>query len=145
MKDDEFTDNEKRTIWYANTAFFVDSIDQTINEDEEDSQEISYYIKSDANTEMEALKNLEKKSIESIIEKCLTERERWVITHRFGLNGGKIWTLDELGKACPGRQITRERVRQIEAKAIKTLKRALSQPPRPTANALEVGACKSSY
>ncbi len=45
----------------------------------------------------------------------LSERERQVITMRYGLNGTEPCTLDEVGRRF---HITRERVRQIEAKAL---------------------------
>ena len=50
----------------------------------------------------------------------LSEREADIICRRFGLNGYSPETLDEIGKFFG---ITRERVRQIEAKAIRKLKR----------------------
>ena len=53
----------------------------------------------------------------------LTEREQKVLRLRFGLDDGKARTLEEVGKEF---QVTRERVRQIEAKAI----RKLRQPSR---------------
>ena len=53
----------------------------------------------------------------------LTEREQKVLRLRFGLDDGKARTLEEVGKEF---QVTRERIRQIEAKAI----RKLRQPSR---------------
>ena len=53
----------------------------------------------------------------------LTEREQKVLRLRFGLDDGKTRTLEEVGKEF---QVTRERIRQIEAKAI----RKLRQPSR---------------
>lgn len=49
---------------------------------------------------------------------CLNEREQFIINMRY-LNGN--WTLEELGKAM---HLTRERVRQIESKALKKLRRS---------------------
>ena len=53
----------------------------------------------------------------------LTEREQKVLRLRFGLDDGRARTLEEVGKEF---QVTRERIRQIEAKAI----RKLRQPSR---------------
>ena len=53
----------------------------------------------------------------------LTRRERAIITYRFGLNGFYSMTLDEVGKVF---DLTRERIRQIELKAL----RKLSHPSR---------------
>lgn len=48
----------------------------------------------------------------------LTEREREIIRLRYGLDGGYSYTLEEVGRIF---QVTRERVRQIEAKAVEKL------------------------
>lgn len=49
----------------------------------------------------------------------LTERERQVLKLRFGLADGRPHTLEEVGKEF---QVTRERIRQIEAKALRKLR-----------------------
>ena len=53
----------------------------------------------------------------------LTEREQKVLRLRFGLDDGRARTLEEVGKEF---NVTRERIRQIEAKALQ--KAAPSQP-----------------
>ena len=49
----------------------------------------------------------------------LTEREQKVLRLRFGMDDGRARTLEEVGKEF---NVTRERIRQIEAKAIRKLK-----------------------
>ncbi len=49
----------------------------------------------------------------------LTEREKRVLILRFGLQDGRVRTLEEVGKEF---NVTRERIRQIEAKALRKLK-----------------------
>lgn len=49
----------------------------------------------------------------------LTEREQRVVSLRFGLDDGKTRTLEEVGKEF---EVTRERIRQIEAKALRKLR-----------------------
>ena len=54
------------------------------------------------------------------LDSCLTNREKSVIVMRYGIYGGEPKTLEEVGVAFG---VTRERIRQIESKAIKKLKR----------------------
>lgn len=49
----------------------------------------------------------------------LTTRERKVLELRFGLEDGRSRTLEEVGREF---QVTRERIRQIEAKALRKLR-----------------------
>ena len=49
----------------------------------------------------------------------LTEREKEVLRLRFGLEDGHPYTLEEVGKRFG---VTRERIRQIEAKALRKLR-----------------------
>jgi RNA polymerase primary sigma factor len=49
----------------------------------------------------------------------LTDRERKVLLLRFGLEDGRSRTLEEVGKEF---NVTRERIRQIEAKALRKLR-----------------------
>ena len=51
--------------------------------------------------------------------KELTEREKEVLRLRFGLEDGHPYTLEEVGKRFG---VTRERIRQIEAKALRKLR-----------------------
>ena len=53
------------------------------------------------------------------VMKTLTPREAKVLRLRFGLDDGKSRTLEEVGKQF---NVTRERIRQIEAKALRKLR-----------------------
>ena len=64
-----------------------------------------------------ALSSTQKEQLEEVM-KNLTEREAMVLKLRFGLDNGKGRTLEEVGKVF---NVTRERIRQIEAKALKKL------------------------
>ncbi|MEY8381236.1 RNA polymerase sigma factor RpoD [Ileibacterium valens] len=55
----------------------------------------------------------------NLVLESLTSREEQVLRLRFGLNDGKTRTLEEVGREF---NVTRERIRQIEAKAIRKLK-----------------------
>ncbi|MDD6440930.1 MAG: RNA polymerase sigma factor RpoD [bacterium] len=59
-----------------------------------------------------------KEELASVLD-TLTERERKVLTLRFGLEDGHARTLEEVGKEF---DVTRERIRQIEAKALRKLR-----------------------
>lgn len=65
----------------------------------------------------------EKKELSELVQKVLStlsERERKVIILRYGLNGDTPMTLEEIGHVLG---VTRERIRQLEAKAIRKLQR----------------------
>lgn len=65
-----------------------------------------------------AYDQLLKERVRSSLE-VLSERERAVLEMRFGLQDGRTHTLEEVGKAF---DVTRERVRQIESKALRKLR-----------------------
>lgn len=89
---------------------------QSVNKDNELTYENLISSKNDIENFVcnDSVKDAIKKAMEN-----LTERERKVIILRFGLETGKGLTLEEVGNVLG---ITRERVRQIESKAIKTLR-----------------------
>ena len=63
-------------------------------------------------------RELLKDALSKVLE-TLSPRERKVLIMRFGLEDGKPKTLEEVGREF---KVTRERIRQIEAKAIRKLK-----------------------
>jgi RNA polymerase primary sigma factor len=65
-----------------------------------------------------ASKELLREQIRSVLS-FLSDREREVLEMRFGLNDGKDHTLEEVGRSFG---VTRERIRQIEAKALRKLR-----------------------
>jgi RNA polymerase primary sigma factor len=58
----------------------------------------------------------------------LDERERRIIDNRFGLNGRKALTLEEVGREFG---VTRERIRQLQNSALNKMRRALSKKEKP--------------
>lgn len=73
-------------------------------------------------TPEEAISLLVQKEEVRELLKLLNEREQTVIRLRFGLEDGRTHTLEEVGKEL---SITRERVRQIEARAMEKLKKSV--------------------
>lgn len=87
---------------------------------DDDEGSISEFIPDEeTETPYDAASNvLLKEQISNLMKKELTEREEMVLRLRFGLDDGKARTLEEVGKVF---DVTRERIRQIEAKALKKL------------------------
>lgn len=94
------------------------SLDKPINEGEDNDTEFIDFIDSGAYVDKEYDKT-ELSDVFKILLTTLTPREAEVIRYRFGLDGGKIWTLEDIGNELG---VTRERVRQIEKKALRRLK-----------------------
>lgn len=99
----------------------------------EDQDSTFIDIIADANTRPAgdiAAENLDRATFQSIIASLLTQlsdKERQIIEYRFGFKDGKIWTLQEIGDLDLF-GVTRERIRQIEAKVLSKLrKQAASQ------------------
>jgi len=87
--------------------------------DEEDSHLGDFIEDSDAVAPAEAASSqLLKEKMEDVLEN-LTEREKKVLQLRFGLEDGRSRTLEEVGQEFG---VTRERIRQIEAKALRKLR-----------------------
>ena len=86
---------------------------------EEDSRLMDFIRDEDALAPDEAaLKAITNEDIDGVL-KTLTEREEAVIRLRFGLHDGRCHTLEEVGSEF---NVTRERIRQIEAKALRKLR-----------------------
>nr|KAB8122797.1 sigma-70 family RNA polymerase sigma factor [Candidatus Phytoplasma sacchari] len=60
-----------------------------------------------------------KKTLDESLEEALTDREEQVLKMRYGLLDGHIYTLEEIGNKFG---VTRERIRQIESKALRRLR-----------------------
>ena len=98
----------------------ISSLDASVRDDEEDSVLGDFIEDEDAKTPTEsASEQLLKEQVKRILG-TLTEREQKILKLRFGLEDGKSHTLEEVGQEF---NVTRERIRQIEAKALAKLRK----------------------
>lgn len=87
---------------------------------EEDDSHLGDFIEDHAATSPadHAAYEMMKKQLENVLD-TLTDREENVLRLRFGLDDGRTRTLEEVGRVFG---VTRERIRQIEAKALRKLR-----------------------
>jgi RNA polymerase primary sigma factor len=98
----------------------ISSLDASIRDDEEDSVLADFIEDEDTiSPEESATGQLLKEQVKDMLG-ALTEREQKILKLRFGLEDGKSHTLEEVGQEF---HVTRERIRQIEAKALAKLRK----------------------
>lgn len=98
----------------------ISSLDASVRDDEEDSVLQDFIEDEDTVTpEESATGQLLKEQVRDLLS-SLSEREQKILRLRFGLEDGKQHTLEEVGQEF---SVTRERIRQIEAKALAKLKK----------------------
>ncbi len=98
------------------------SLEAPINRDEEDTTFLDLMEATTPSAEDEAVKSSLAVQIEELL-KQLKPREAFIIRCRFGIDTEKPMTLEEIGKILG---VSRERVRQIEARALQKLRRLAS-------------------
>lgn len=98
----------------------ISSLDASVRDDEEDSVLADFIEDEDTiSPEESATNQLLKEHVKDMLG-ALTEREQKILKLRFGLEDGKSHTLEEVGQEF---SVTRERIRQIEAKALAKLRK----------------------
>ena len=90
------------------------------NGDEDSDKELGDMIASDEDIENEVLGKIENEELLAMMKESLKPKEVAVLARRFGIGGLDVETLDDIGKSYG---ITRERVRQIETRALVKLRR----------------------
>jgi RNA polymerase primary sigma factor len=100
----------------------ITSLDAGVGRDGEDEDSVlgDFIEDEDGQTpEESATSQLLKEQVQSVLS-TLSDREQKIIKMRFGLENGKSHTLEEVGQEFA---VTRERIRQIEAKALAKLRK----------------------
>jgi len=96
------------------------SLESPVGDSEEDST-LSEFIKDDKtpSPSVEAARTILKERLDKIAQQ-LTGREKKILSMRFGLEDGIPHTLEEVGQEF---NVTRERIRQIQAKALEKMRK----------------------
>ena len=108
----------KKVNWILKVSWLPLSLESPIGDDED--SELGMFIEDEFSpTPMQsAYQSLLKEKIEEVLG-TLSPREARVLRLRFGLNSDKAYTLEEVGEKFG---LTRERIRQIEGKALRRLR-----------------------
>ncbi len=119
--EEEIAERMEMTIeklrFIAKSAQLPISLETPIGK-EEDSR-LGDFIEADGETpEDQVSKSLLREDLESVLD-TLSPRERDVLRLRYGLDDGRMKTLEEIGQIF---NVTREHIRQIEAKALRKLR-----------------------
>jgi RNA polymerase primary sigma factor len=112
-------DLEPRKVqWMLKVSWRPLSLERPVGE-EEDS-ELGNFIEDDSTPtpSQSAYQNLLREKVEEVLS-TLTPREARILRLRFGLQNGRQYTLEEVGQKFG---LTRERIRQIEGKALRRLR-----------------------
>jgi RNA polymerase primary sigma factor len=105
--------------WMMRVSWLPLSLESPINEDEDDS-ELGMFVEDQITPTpiQSAYTKLLKEKVEEVLD-TLPPREARILRLRFGLEDGKTYTLEEVGEKFG---LTRERIRQIESKALRRLR-----------------------
>lgn len=120
---DELADSLKipkqKLEWMIRVSWLPLSLETPINEDEDESELGNFIEDQDTPTPSQSVyTKLLSEKINEILD-SLPYREARILRLRFGLENGRYYTLEEVGKKFG---LTRERIRQIETKALRRLR-----------------------
>lgn len=119
--EEEIAERMEMTIeklrFIAKSAQLPISLETPIGK-EEDSRLGDFIESGTENPDQDVAKNLLREDLESVLA-TLNPRERDVLRLRYGLDDGRMKTLEDIGQIF---EVTRERIRQIEARALRKLR-----------------------
>jgi RNA polymerase primary sigma factor len=129
------------------------SLDQQLSSKNEDDLTLADLIKDESQDFVAGIEDAEQSAALLDCVNNLNEREKNIISHRFGLFGSKIKTLDEIGKE---HDLTKERVRQLQEASLSRIKLAMDSGTSvsrknsnllssETENRKEVKACRPNH
>jgi len=105
--------------WMIRVSWLPLSLETPINDDEDESELGNFVEDRDTPTPPQSVySKLLSEKIEEILD-ALPFREARILRLRFGLENGRFYTLEEVGKKFG---LTRERIRQLETKALRRLR-----------------------
>ncbi|MBI4928539.1 MAG: sigma-70 family RNA polymerase sigma factor [Anaerolineae bacterium] len=105
--------------WMLRVSWLPLSLESPINDDEEDS-ELGMFVEDQVTPSpiQSTYSSLLREKIQEVLD-TLPPREARILRLRFGLENGRAYTLEEVGQKFG---LTRERIRQIESKALRRLR-----------------------
>jgi RNA polymerase primary sigma factor len=105
--------------WMLRVSWLPLSLESPINDEEEDS-ELGQFVEDQVTPSpiQSTYTSLLREKIQEVLD-TLPPREARILRLRFGLENGKAYTLEEVGQKF---SLTRERIRQIESKALRRLR-----------------------
>ena len=112
--------DKSEILAYARTPV---SLETPVGEEEDSSLENFIEDSNAQQPETAAISTIVGEEIEELLN-ILPEREQEVIRMRFGMNGERVYTLEEVGQKM---NLTRERIRQIESKALRRLRQRMRE------------------
>jgi RNA polymerase primary sigma factor len=111
--------NSSKVDWMMRVSWLPLSLESPINEDEEDA-ELGMFVEDELTPTpiQSAYSKLLSEKVQEVLD-TLPPREARILRLRFGLENGRSYTLEEVGQKFG---LTRERIRQIESKALRRLR-----------------------
>jgi len=111
--------NTNKVEWMMRVSWLPLSLESPINDDEDDS-ELGMFIEDQVTPTpiQSTYANLLREKVQHVLD-TLPPREARILRLRFGLENGRAYTLEEVGQKFG---LTRERIRQIESKALRRLR-----------------------
>lgn len=113
--------DEEKILYLREVMNPLTSLDLPVGTGEDRDATLMDYVRSnDMLVEEAAERDLLKEPIEQVIKEKLNEQEQDIIRKRYGLDGGEAQTLGQIGSV---KKLSRERIRQVEARALEKLRR----------------------